>query len=81
MLSQPRPLLDINRYKKQYVHDVCVCVFWRETSDEGEGDPTTTFATGARYLGFSTFHIAGQFLVPSDGHFMLLVNVKAFAVV
>ena len=34
-----------------------------ETNDEGEGDPTTTFATGAAYLGFSTFHIASQLLI------------------
>ena len=55
-----------------------VCVFEREreTSDEGEGDPAATFATGrVRYLGFSTIHIAGQLLVSNGGqfYFMLLV--------
>ena len=50
---------------------MCVCVFEREreTSDEGEGDPAATLATGVRYLGLSTIHIAGQLLVSSGGHF------------
>ena len=64
---------------------MCVCVLERErereTSDEGEGDPTTTFGTGARYLGFSTFHIAGQLvLIPSEMEgfcFLLYANQVA----